>query len=72
MSLRSKLRVLVVCVALQVGAASGIPMLPDDICELMNQLNQPTLAHILPAADDGRAGPPADDARDPSRGGDRR
>jgi hypothetical protein len=45
-SLRSKLRVLVVCVALQVGAASGIPMLPDDICELMNQLNQPSISSI--------------------------
>jgi len=72
MSLRSRLRVLMVCAALQVGVVSGVPMLPDDIRELMNQMNQPKLARVLPAADDGGADPPADDAREPSRRGERR
>ena len=71
MSLTSRLRVFVVCVVMQVGVLTGVPMLPDDICELMNQMNQPKLAHALPADNDGSADPPADDSREPSRDGER-
>jgi hypothetical protein len=71
MSLRSRLRVLVVCVAMQVGVLTGVPMLPDDVRELMNQMNQPKLAHVLPADDDGNADAPADDSRERSRDGER-
>jgi hypothetical protein len=63
MSFRSRFRVLVVCVAMQVGVLTGVPMLPDDIRELMNQMSRPKLAHVLPADDDGNADPPADDSR---------
>jgi hypothetical protein len=62
MSLRHRLRVLAICLALQVGVVSGVPMTPDQIRELMNQMNQPKLAHVLPAADDGSADPPGSDS----------
>ncbi len=52
MSFWHRLRVLMVCVALQVGVLSGVPMLPDEIRELMNHMNQPKLAHVLPADED--------------------
>ena len=48
MSLASRLRVVFVCAALQLGVFSGVPMRPEQIQELMHQMNQPTLAHVLP------------------------
>jgi hypothetical protein len=30
------------------GVLSGVPMRPDDIRELMKQMNQPKMAHALP------------------------
>jgi hypothetical protein len=36
MSLRHRLRVLVVCCALQIGVLMGMPMVPDEIRELLN------------------------------------
>ena len=48
-SLMHRLRVLVVCLALQTGVFLGVPMLPDQIRELMKQMNRPALAHVLPA-----------------------
>jgi hypothetical protein len=47
-SFLSKLRVIVVCVALEMGVLSGAPMRPEEIKELMHQMNQPKLAHVLP------------------------
>jgi len=52
MSLASRLRVLVVCVALEIGVFSGVPMRPDEIQALMNQMNQPKMAHVLPSESD--------------------
>ena len=49
MSLASRLRVIVVCVGLEIGVLSGVPMRPDDIQDLMNQMNQPRMAHQLPS-----------------------
>jgi hypothetical protein len=75
MSLRHRLRVLLVCVALQVGVFSGVPMLPDEIRELMNQMNQPKLAHVLPADEDddgSRTDSPATATRELSCGGEHR
>jgi hypothetical protein len=43
------LRVFLVCAALQLGVFAGVPMRPDEIQGLMNQLNQPKLAHAMPA-----------------------
>ena len=52
MSLASRLRVLIVCVALEMGVLSGVPMRPDEIEDLMNQMNQPKVAHQLPGKHD--------------------
>lgn len=60
MSLRQRLRVLVACVALEVGVLMGVPMRPDEIQALMQQMNQPVLAHVLPSEDEsGDDDPPA-------------
>ena len=48
MSLASRLRVVFVCAALQLGVFSGVPMRPEQIQALMHQMNQPKLAHVLP------------------------
>ena len=53
MSLASRLRVVFVCAALQLGVFSGVPMRPEQIRELMHQMNQPRLAHVLPADEEG-------------------
>jgi hypothetical protein len=58
MSLASRLRVLFVCVVLEVGVLSGVPVRPDEIQQLMNQMNQPKLAHVLPADEQGGDDPP--------------
>jgi len=48
-SLRKRLRVLLVCVALEFAAFSGMPMRADEIEDLMRQMSRPKLAHTLPA-----------------------
>jgi hypothetical protein len=48
-SLKEKLRVLLACSVLEFGVLIGAPMRPDQIKELMHQMNQPTLAHVLPS-----------------------
>jgi hypothetical protein len=58
MSIASGLRVLVVCLALEMGVISGVPMRPGEIQELMNQMNQPKLAHVLPSENDEGNDPP--------------
>jgi len=61
-SFRKRLRTLFVCLVLEFGVLSGVPMQARELEELMRQLDQPTLAHTLPADDDeggeggGRAG----------------
>ena len=52
MSLRERLRIVLACAALQIGVLVGVPMRPDQIKELMHQMNQPALAHVLPGKDD--------------------
>ena len=52
MSLASRLRVIVVCMALEMGVLSGVPMRPDEIQDLMHQMNQPKVARQLPSEDD--------------------
>ena len=58
MSLASRLRVLFVCAVLELGVLSGVPVRPDEIQQLMNQMNQPKLAHVLPAGEEGDEDPP--------------
>jgi hypothetical protein len=47
-SLKSRLRTLLCCVVLELGALTGVPMRPDEIEELMNTLAQPKLARTNP------------------------
>ncbi len=58
MSLKQRLRVLLACAALEFGVLIGAPMRPDEIQQLMQQMNQPTLAHILPSEEDAGDDPP--------------
>jgi hypothetical protein len=37
----------------EMGVLIGVPMRPDEIQELMNQMNQPKLAHVLPSDEEG-------------------
>lgn len=47
MSWKKRLRVLVACLTLEAGVLFGVPMRPEEIKELMHQMNQPKLAHVL-------------------------
>jgi hypothetical protein len=47
-----RLRIVLACAGLQLGVLMGVPMRPDEIKELMHQMNQPKLAHVLPGKDD--------------------
>jgi hypothetical protein len=51
-SIKRKLRTIFLCAALELGLLSGVPMRPEEIRALMNQLNQPKLAHVLPSDED--------------------
>ena len=48
------------CVTLEIGVLAGVPMRPDEIQRLMQEMNRPTQAHALPSEnDDGEGnGPP--------------
>ena len=48
MSLKERMRTIFMCAALELGVLSGVPMRPEEIRALMNQINQPKLAHVLP------------------------
>lgn len=52
MSVKERLRTVFLCVALEMGVLSGVPVRPEQIRELMHQLNQPKLAHVLPSDHD--------------------
>ena len=51
MSLKARLRTILLCAALELGVLSGVPMRPEEIRSLMNQINRPKLAHVLPTDD---------------------
>ena len=48
MSIRQRLRTIVLCFVLELGALSGVPMRPNEIEDLMLTLNQPKVAHTIP------------------------
>ena len=56
MSWKKKLRVLLACMTLEAGVLFGVPMRPEQIEELMHQMNQPKLAHVL--KEEGESGDP--------------
>lgn len=58
MSLRTRLKSMFVCTFLQFGALVGVPMLPRDIEELMQQMNAAKLAHSLPGEEEDGDGSP--------------
>ena len=62
MFLRKRLRTVVVCVGLELAVLSGAPMRPEEIRALMDQLNQPKLAHVLPSDEQGGDDPPDEGA----------
>ena len=52
MSFKKRLRTLLACAALEMGVLVGVPMRPEQIRELMHQMNQPTIAHVLPSEEE--------------------
>ena len=46
-----RLRTLICCAVLQAGAFAGVPMRPEQIRDLMQSLNQPTIAQTNPEQD---------------------
>jgi hypothetical protein len=59
-SLRKRLRTLFVCLVLEFGVLAGVPMQARELEELMRQLRQPKLAHVLPS--EKEAGNPPDES----------
>ena len=52
MSIKKRLRTIFLCAALEIGVIAGVPMRPEEIRALVHQINQPTLAHVLPSEDE--------------------
>jgi len=48
-SLRSRLRTVLLLAVLEFGALSGVPMPPEKIRALMDSMNRQKLAHTLPS-----------------------
>jgi hypothetical protein len=57
-SLNARLRAIFLCVVLEFGALGGVPMPPEKIRALMDSMNQPKLAHVLPLEDEDGGRPP--------------
>lgn len=47
-SIKHLLRTLAVCLPLMFGSLSGVPMKPEEIEELMHNLNQPKITITIP------------------------
>ena len=56
--MKKRLRVLLACAGLELGVLMGVPMRPEQIAALMQQMNQPALAHVLPSEDESGGEPP--------------
>ena len=63
MSLKTTLRTIFMCAALELGVLSGVPMRPEEIRSLISQINQPKLAHVLPTDEQSGDDPPAGSPR---------
>ena len=48
MSFRHRLRTILVCVVLEWSALIGMPMRPEQIVDLMQTMNTPTIVHTSP------------------------
>lgn len=60
MSFGKRLRTVFVCAFLELGTLAGVPMRPQEIQELMQQMNAPKLAHVLPSEEDEGGDPPGE------------
>ena len=49
---------MLLCFVLEAGVMLGVPMPPERIRELLHQMNQPKLAHVLPADEEDGGEPP--------------
>lgn len=58
MSLRSRMRVVFVCAFLQFGTLVGVPMRPKEIQELLQMMNAPKIAQVLPSDEQSGDDPP--------------
>jgi|RhiMetdeSRZDD1v2_1073273.scaffolds.fasta_scaffold70490_3 hypothetical protein len=63
MSLKTRLRTIFMCAALELGVLSGVPMRPEEIRSLISQINQPKLAHVLPTDEQSGDDPPTGSPR---------
>ena len=60
MSIKHLLRTLLVCLPLAAGSLAGVPMKPEEIEELMHNLNQPKMTVTIPDdSENGDGTPPA-------------
>lgn len=48
MSLKRKLRTLLVCLPLLLGSMSGVPMRPEEVEELMQKMNEQQMVYVMP------------------------
>jgi hypothetical protein len=51
-SIKQKLRNVLLSVSLAMAVVAGAPMRPEEIEDLLLQVNQPKIAHTLPARND--------------------
>lgn len=58
MSVKRKIRELLFIASLAVALLGGAPMRPDEIEELLSQMNQPKVAHTLAEKNDDGDKPP--------------
>ena len=47
-SLKRKLRTLLVCLPLLLGSMSGVPMRPEEVEELMQKMNEQQMVYVMP------------------------
>ena len=59
MWLKSRLRTALVCLVLECGVLFGVQMPPEKIRALLESLNQPKRAHVLPSEQDDGDPPPS-------------
>ena len=58
MSIKHLLRTLLVCLPLAAGSLAGVPMKPEEIEELMHNLNQPKMTVTIPDDSENGDGTP--------------
>jgi len=56
MSIKSRLRTLLLCLPLLLGAFAGMPMRPEEIEELMHSMNEQKISYVVQA--EGKNGDP--------------